>query len=605
MIDPILQANTMALEAHRRDFEFAKDPDGKEQGPEQKGPTRTSRVLAIAHLAMYDAWNSISPVAAPYLAKLPPAPAGADAGIAALSATAHVIKTLYPRQVTTIEGDLARNVARVTAERESTNVDVSLAYGRAVGVMHLKSRESDHSGEDKTYDPVPGPGHHRPDPFAPLQGFLDPHWGSVTPFGIRKLDDPTDTKTVDILPPLNLDDPSFLNQFEEVKKTGAASSATRPASQTMVGIFWGYDGAKGIGTPPRLYNQVVRALAAQLGTTPGQNAQLFALINMGMADAGIFAWKHKYVHNVWRPVVAIRDTLPRALIRDTLPQTLSGDPSWAPLGAPQTNRKSQFQTPNFPAYPSGHAVFGTAAFLLADLFLTQEFPGKPIASMPFSFVSDEYDGISVGEDGGVRPRLERQLTLTSAIEENKRSRIYLGVHWTMDSDQGAKVGEEIARLTFAKQLRRSGESIPLTNPSFESGMTGWTTWSANGTAAAAFTETFNGAHTGTQHLTHWTKGSPFEVWTYQTKSGLASGNYKVRAWVRKGGDFHLARLQAKTSGEGAPTYTDLGTYDAWTLVETPPIAVSGGYLEFGFHSRRMPGNSVNYIHMDDVELIKL
>lgn len=596
MIDPILLANDMALEAHRRDFEFAKGPDGNEQAPEQKGPTRTSRVLAIAHLAMYDAWNGISPVAAPYLAKLPPAPTGANAGIAALSATAQVIKALYPRQVSAIEGDLARNVALVTAGSEHTNVDVSLAYGRAVGAIHLESREDDGSDKSKPYHIVDGPGHHRVDPFAPMQGFLDPQWGDVTPFGVRRLGDPTDDETVNILDPFKPEDPRFTVQFEEVKAIGAANSAKRTALQTLTGIFWGYDGAKGIGTPPRLYNQIVRVLAAQLGTTPGQNAQLFALINMGMADAGIFAWKHKYVHNVWRPVVAIRGTLPREL---------SGDPSWAPLGAPQTNRKGQFQTPNFPAYPSGHAVFGTAAFLLADLFLTREFPGKTIASMPFSFVSDEYNGISVGEDGGVRPRLERQLTLTSAIEENKRSRIYLGVHWTMDADQGAKVGEEIARLTFAKQLLRSGGSIPLTNPSFESGMKGWATWTPNGTAVAAFTETFNGAHTGTQHLTHWTKGSSFEVWTYQIKSGLASGNYKVRAWVRKGGRFNLARLQAKTSPEGAPTYTDLGTYEGWTLVETPAIAVSGGYLELGFHSQLTPGDSASFIHMDDVELIKL
>ena len=597
MIDPILLANDMALEAHRRDFEFAMGPDGKEQAPEQKGPTRASRMLAMAHLAMYDAWNGISPVAAPYLAKLPPAPTGASAGLAALSATAHVIKALYPRQVTAIEGDLARNVARVTAESEHKNVDGSLAYGRAVGVIHLESREKDGSDETVTYHIVDGPGHHRLDPFAPMQGFLDPHWGGVRPFGVRSPGSSTDDVIIDILDPLKPDDPRFTGQFDELKALGAANSPTRKPGQTSIGIFWGYDGAKGIGTPPRLYNQVVRVLAAQLGTTPGQNAQLFALINMGMADAGIFAWKHKYVHNVWRPVVAIRHTLPREL---------SGDPSWAPLGAPQTNRKGQFQTPNFPAYPSGHAVFGTAAFLLADLFLTREFPGKPIASMTFPFVSDEYNGISVGEDGGVRPRLERQLSLTDAIEENKVSRIYLGVHWRMDADQGAKVGEEIARLTFAKQLRREPyESIPLPNPSFESGMTGWATWTPNGTAGAAFTETYNGAHTGSQHLTHWTKGSPFEVWTYQIKSGLASGNYKVRAWVRKGGSFNLARLQAKTSPEGTPTYTDLGTYDGWTLVETPAIAVSRGYLELGFHSRLTQGNSANYIHMDDVELIKV
>jgi hypothetical protein len=40
-------------------------------------------------------------------------------------------------------------------------------------------------------------------------------------------------------------------------------------------------------------------------------------------------------------------------------------------------------------------------------------------------------------------------------------------------------------------------------------------------------------------------------------------------------------------------------------VETPPIYVSGGYLELGFHTRASSGNPANFIHMDDVELIPL
>jgi beta-glucanase (GH16 family) len=151
----------------------------------------------------------------------------------------------------------------------------------------------------------------------------------------------------------------------------------------------------------------------------------------------------------------------------------------------------------------------------------------------------------------------------------------------------------------------SAPPATLTNPGFESGMTGWATWSPNATEAADFSETYNGGHSGSYHLTHWNNGSPFEVWTYQVASGLPSGNYKVRAWVRKGGAFDIARIQAKTCGGCAPVYTDLGTYGAWTLVETPAISVTGGSLELGFHTRATVGNAGNFIHMDDVELIRL
>lgn len=151
----------------------------------------------------------------------------------------------------------------------------------------------------------------------------------------------------------------------------------------------------------------------------------------------------------------------------------------------------------------------------------------------------------------------------------------------------------------------SSSGVSLANPGFEADMSGWSTWSPNGTEAADFSETYNGGHSGSYHLSHWTNATPFEVWTFQAVSGLASGNYKVRAWVRKGGSFELARIQAKTCGSCAPAFTELGTYGAWTLVESPAISVTGGYLELGFHTRATTGNGANFIHMDDVELVRL
>ncbi|MCE9672875.1 glycoside hydrolase family 16 protein [Myxococcus stipitatus] len=150
-----------------------------------------------------------------------------------------------------------------------------------------------------------------------------------------------------------------------------------------------------------------------------------------------------------------------------------------------------------------------------------------------------------------------------------------------------------------------GSGVSLANAGFEADMSGWSTWSPNGTEAADFSETYNGGHSGSYHLTHWNNAAPFEVWTFQTVSGLASGSYKVRAWVRKGGTFDLARIQAKTCPECSPAFTELGTYGAWTLVESPAISVTGGYLELGFHTRASTGNGANFIHMDDVELVRL
>ena len=61
-MDPILFWNDIAVEVHRRDFVGI-----PEISPQQGGPTRTSRALAIVHVAMYDAWNGAKATGNNYL----------------------------------------------------------------------------------------------------------------------------------------------------------------------------------------------------------------------------------------------------------------------------------------------------------------------------------------------------------------------------------------------------------------------------------------------------------------------------------------------------------------------------------------------------------
>jgi hypothetical protein len=108
------------------------------------------------------------------------------------------------------------------------------------------------------------------------------------------------------------------------------------------------------------------------------------------------------------------------------------------LGAPKTNDtgKKNF-TPPFPAYPSGHATFGAAAFHLTRLFY-----GIPLGDRNsdtllnnLTFVSDELNGINKDNKGTVRPKHTRSFPngLAQMIIENGLSRIYLGVHWYFDA----------------------------------------------------------------------------------------------------------------------------------------------------------------------------
>jgi hypothetical protein len=250
-----------------------------------------------------------------------------------------------------------------------------------------------------------------------------------------------------------LDNNEYRDALREVRGRGIAPELMgtlpnhlkgRTVDQTLIGIFWAYDGAAEVGTPPRLYNQIVRRIAIARNNSVADNARLFAFVNVAMADAGILAWDQKYLHEFWRPVVGIREhdkSMGPAAAQANNDISNDCDTQWLPLGAPRTNRLGKNFTPPFPAYPSGHATFGAAAFHITRLFYNEggRFSDQTLAPDTLfnglDFISDEFNGISTDNKGAVRPRHLRDFPggLWQMIEENGRSRVYLGVHWVFDA----------------------------------------------------------------------------------------------------------------------------------------------------------------------------
>jgi hypothetical protein len=92
------------------------------------------------------------------------------------------------------------------------------------------------------------------------------------------------------------------------------------------------------------------------------------------------------------------------------------------------------------------------------------------------FVSDEHNGVNQDNKGTVRPRHVRNFPdgLWQMIEENSRSRVFLGVHWVFDgfavdkngsSDLGQNVGGVPLGLTIAEDIFDKGTNKKTVNKS--------------------------------------------------------------------------------------------------------------------------------------------
>jgi membrane-associated phospholipid phosphatase len=420
----------LSLECIRRDHTAP--------GPgDQKGPFQTARTLGMALAALNDG-HAIASGRAPLL-KVP-----ATAGLAGLTghqiniasgaACAQVLKLRYPKQASLLDPSWLCWLENFGYGPVDSPAEIA---GRAFGTaIHNLGRNDASNAAPGRYSPSGLPYGHTAPPNEPQQGYAGADWGFSTPLLASRVADfppPPGRKSATEVTPT----PHYRDDFAKTRDFGRLNSTTRSKEQEFVGIAWGYDGPKEIGTPPRLYLQVVLsvldAIQAQRPDKLSVADELTILAGVGiaMADAGIDAWYYKYAptHMMWRPVVGIRKAIDG---------NGTADPNFFPLGRPDTNGRGLALTPDFPAYPSGHATFGAAAFQLLRLFLVQKgfttFDEYGVDNICIEFVSDEYNGVNK-DPRTLKPRERQPVVLPSlwkAITDNSVSRVYLGVHWQFD-----------------------------------------------------------------------------------------------------------------------------------------------------------------------------
>jgi len=351
-------------------------------------PPIASRSLAILHVSIYDAVNGIDRTHEPYLVQSE-VPASASREAAASAAAHEALVNLFPAAASSFDTLYAAILATIP---DGPHKVAGMVWG---------------DGWNATAPPPggSGPGVWVPTPPAFLP-YLLPQWGFVTSFAMNS--------SSQFRPPgpPSLDSEQYAADYDEVKSLGAAVDSTRTEEQTQIALFWA-DGA-GTETPPGHWNSIAQTIADMRGNTLEQNARLFALLNIAMADAAICAWDAKYTFHFWRPVTAINYV------------------------EPELNWMSFIVTPPFPDYVSGHSTFsGAAATVLAVFYGTDD--------LPFTTGSDFLPGV-----------YRSFPTCLDAAEEAAVSRLYGGIHFRSANEDGLQAGISIGEWTGSHYLRPKG-----------------------------------------------------------------------------------------------------------------------------------------------------
>ncbi|MBA4121296.1 MAG: phosphatase PAP2 family protein [Acidobacteria bacterium] len=375
--------------------------------PGQQPPTIFAvRSFAMMHAAMFDAVNSIDRTYTPYLTDVP-GTRHASIEAAAAQAARDVLVGLYPTRTAIYDAELADSLAGI----EETSKQQGIRVGQSVAAHLLAARAND--GWNVTPPPyvLPlTPGNWQPTPpNFPTAGFTQ--FPAVIPFAIG-----SSTRFAPNPPPA-LTSAEYAADFNEVKEIGSATSTTRTADQTKVAQLWA-----NVNTPTTVFfvwNNVARTVAIARNSTTVENARLFALINIAYHDALQTTMTSKYVHGLWRPVTAIR----------------RADEDGNPNTAQDANWSSLLIAPPYPTYAGNHAAAGTSqATILALVFGRDD--------IRFEHTWDGAGGATRSYPG-----------FTAMANEEERSRVYGGIHFTFDQTAGQSAGRNVANYVFLNFMK--------------------------------------------------------------------------------------------------------------------------------------------------------
>jgi hypothetical protein len=358
------------------------------------GPPPSERVMAMVHVAMFDAVNSIERKYQPYMIELPAAPATSKEAAAA-AAAGGILAGVHPAMQAEMK---AASVGYLQNIPDSSAKAEGIALGEQVAAAILKARADDGARAPDTYRTRAAPG-----VYVPTPATWAPQWPGVKPFAL------TSAAQFRPPPPVALTSAEWSADYNEIKTLGRLDSAARSTAQTEAARFW-------LSVGGDVYYPVVRSVAAAKVLSVLDSARLFALVAVARADSLIAVFDAKYHYDFWRPITAIRHG-----DNDNNPTT-ERDATWRPIA----------DTPMHPEYPCAHCI--TAATMCAVL----------------EAVIGTHGIAEVAMTSRTAPGITRRWTdLHEFVREVSDARIWAGFHYRFSTrvgqDMGRKIGEHVMK----------------------------------------------------------------------------------------------------------------------------------------------------------------
>ena len=136
-LDVVRRWNTIAVNASGLDHTPVAPGEDRVFG-EQLGPGRSSRAMAIVHIAIFDAMNAVVGRYKSYT-DLPPAPAHTSIDAAIAQAAHDTLSALFPSQQASFDEQLAEDLGRIQSKRAQEN-GIDLGRLAAATILARRSR---------------------------------------------------------------------------------------------------------------------------------------------------------------------------------------------------------------------------------------------------------------------------------------------------------------------------------------------------------------------------------------------------------------------------------------------------------------------------------